>query len=369
MQKSVIFLCLFFSLASFAQIDTANTYQYNRKNVLESNGVEDKGDWFEWWYFKVTHPKTGRSFFFVYGVVNPWDLFQTKSASRAYIGAGDFDKGLVLNQNVSVSHFGADYFTPHFMVKTPQGPFEATDKELVGEINENGHKITWNLTMSKEWSFNPIGRFLYKPDFLNIYWYPAQASAVMNGTVTVDGEVINLENAKAYQDRNWGRSFPKWWAWIVSNQFENAPDTYLTCGGGSPKVFNRYVLYEGMSVGFHHQGKEYHFRPHEGDFFQFKIEFGRWEIIGYSKKGYKIVVKAHAPKEKFLLLKFMSPQGVEFKDYEALNGHVDVELFKLNQDSPMLWDAITKVSSEYAGIEWGSFDDQLTIFDSKRTLQ
>lgn len=366
MKHMIILLIFIMSFQTFATVDPANTYQWNRRNALQENGKIDQGEWYEWWYYKVVDPKTGKAYFFVYGVVNPWDLSSSQASTRAYVGAGDFDRKIVFNQNYPVDQFRARYNETFVAVSENI----ASDKALQGKIrDEQGNLIKWNLNLKKEWAFNPISWALNTSDFLNIYWYPAQGSATMSGTIEVNGELIELKDAPAYQDRNWGRSFPKWWAWIVSNQFENSKGTYLACGGGSPKVFNRYVVYEGMSVGFHHQGKDYTFRPNDGDRFKFTINYGKWEIIGTSKKGYKIVINAHAPKEKFMLLKFMSPQGVEFKDYETLNGHVDVALYQFRAGSEKPWNLITQVTSEFAGIEWGSFDDQLTIFDSALKIQ
>ena len=79
------------------------------------------------------------------------------------------------------------------------------------------------------------------------------------------------------------------------------------------------------------------------------VNFGKWEVRARNKRGERLEISANAPREKFLLLKFMTPQGTDYNDYEALKGHVSVKLYK---GSKLLAD----LSSEDGGIEYGSFE-------------
>ena len=92
-----------------AQVDPLNTYQWNRKNYFSENGRIDEKPWFEWWYYKIVLPETKESFYFVYGVVNPWDKTNKLKGTRSYVGMGDFKAKKIVEKKYELSDFQADY--------------------------------------------------------------------------------------------------------------------------------------------------------------------------------------------------------------------------------------------------------------------
>lgn len=166
------------------------------------------GDWYEWWYYKAVLPGTGQAFYFCYGVVNPGDTAQASAASRSYVSAGNFGEGETAEQAFPVSAFSASASSTFVRV----GRNSATDKALKGVMPlPGGGQASWDLKVEKDWGFNAMGWTMYPQGLSNIYWYPAQASAYMTGEVSWNGRTYRLDRVPAYQDRNWGRSFPKWW--------------------------------------------------------------------------------------------------------------------------------------------------------------
>jgi hypothetical protein len=82
-----------------------------------------------------------------------------------------------------------------------------------------------------------------------------------------------------------------------------------------------------------------------------KINFGTWEISADNGVD-KVTVSAYAPKEKFMDLQFMTPEGKIFHDMETLTGHVTVKIY---QGNLLGWKLIDTLTSEYAGIEYGDW--------------
>ena len=308
----------------------------------------DAGDWYEWWYYKVVDPQSGEAFYFTYGVVNPGDRDNAKAGTKAMIQVGSFGQGVVAQQDFSLEEFSASSLATDVRI----GANTATDKRITGSLKDrDGSPISWDLAIDKKWSFNAMGWAIRQPGISNIYWYPAQASAAMTGTIQFHGRKYVFNQATAYQDRNWGRSFPHWWTWLVSNNFKNSPGTVLAGGGGKPKAFNGPALFSGLCLGLFYQGKEYAFRTTDGDSVKFDIHWGKWEVTASNGHGQKIEISAFAPREKFLLLPFNSPRGGTFYDYEALAGHMTVKLF---ERSGFSWKLVTSLETDQAGIEWGS---------------
>lgn len=353
MPKFLLVLFVIFSFSISANVDPFNTYQWNKKNELRGNGKTDTNPWYEWWYYKVVLPETNESFFFVYGVVNPWDVNKTLKGTRSYVGFGDFTSKKQVEAHYPIDHFQSRYNEPYVLVDKHL----ATDKHIEGDLtDESGDTYKWDIDIKKEWSFNATswatGRMI-----TNIEWYPAQASAKCTGSVTSNGKLIEFVDAPCYQDRNWGNSFPKWWTWIVSNHFVDSPDTSIAIGGGKPKFFRRFELMEGVAIGLKHKGVEYAWRPNEFHKVKLDVSFGKWEVVG-TNRNYKITVSANAPKEDFMDLQFMTPKGKIFHDYETLTGSMTVKLYKRKRGPfRKVWKLIETLKSEHTGIEFGSDDE------------
>ena len=173
-----------------------NRLIWNRENALAGNGEVDKGPWFEWWYYKVILPDTGDAFYFVYGVVNPWDYDNTLPASRAYVGFGDFATGEQLHETCPVSEFTAAYDRTDITIASHR----ATDTAISGSLVQDGHEASWDITINRLWDFNAMGWGMFVPEMSNIYWYPAQAAARFSGTIVHDGRRYDFENVPGYQD-------------------------------------------------------------------------------------------------------------------------------------------------------------------------
>ena len=337
--------------------DPYNALIWNRANVLGNTGDVDTGPWFEWWYYKVVLPDTGATFFFTYGVVNPWDEAMALPASGAYVRMGGPDGAAPIMEQYAVTDFEASYETTDVTV----GGQWATDRRIVGSLpdGESG-EVSWDIAIEPKWQFNAMGWAMHVPDVTNIAWYPAHADARFSGTIFYRGETYVFENAPGYQDRNWGRTFPEWWAWIAASHFEGYPDTALAIGGGKPMILGMTDAIEGVAIGLHHAGIEYAFRQSHGDFVFVEINFGTWEVEAINTRGQRIVVRATAPCESFVDLTVTTPQGETFHDFETLTGEVSVQLYQWNRAGGD-WEPIAFLGSDFAGIEYGRHD--LDAFD------
>lgn len=350
MMKIFIFLIII-NLFTFAGIkDNFNEILWN---------PQDQSDWYEWWYFKVVEPKTKKAYYFVYGLVNPWDTKNDRSASKVFVNAGSFSHKMIIEQKYEMNSFvvrkNKNQITePIFKIgdKTFLSP-----TEFSGDIiNENNQKVRWHFKTERQWEFNAMSWALFAPEISNIFWYPIQANLKMTGWIDFNGDKVEFKNVQGYQDRNWGRSFPKWWAWIVSQNFRNSPGTILASGGGLPRIKGLGSILQGVCIGIIHQNKEYKFRLTDGHKIKVSIQFGKWHAEAINHSNEKIVLDAYAPKEKFMLLPFTTPQGEIFKDYETLNGFARVQLFKrLFPGKP--WQLIADLETDEAGIEFGSHQE------------
>jgi Tocopherol cyclase len=335
-------VCLLAPLSAFAATeDPYNTLIW---------AADDQSPWYEWWYFKIVEPESRDAYFFTYGVVNPWDDKRSLAGTRAFVMVGDFKNRRIYNQEMPVTQFRAE----RDRVEVQIGKMFATDQKLNGEMQtDDGHRLRWNIDYQLDWKLNAMGWTMGAPGS-GIYWYPAQASARAQGWIEIDGKMHSIKAAPAYQDRNWGRSFPKWWTWITSNHFQGEEDATLAVGGGQPQLLGGSYAFQGLCIGLRLRGHEYVFRSIDiGHNVEFDIRWGKWHISAQNASGEAIEIDADAPAESFLDLPFATPKGEIFHDYEALLGHVKVKLYYWSSPSNE-WRERAHLESDEAGIEWGT---------------
>ncbi len=350
--SSLLSLTILISLSSqlLAEVDQFNVFRWNYGNPAAAQ--RDTKPWFEWWYYKITIPETREAYYFVYGIVNPWDKTMTVPASRAYVSFGNFSAGEQFDQRYGVKDFYAS--SKETLVKIGSHN-QATDTRFFGAINTgtSSGEVSWDINIKKIWAYNATSWATGK-GITNIEWYPAQADARCSGNIKLqDGRLVNFKDAPCYQDRNWGRTFPEWWTWIVSNHFEKSPGTALAIGGGKPTYLGVPFPYSGVSIGLRYKGKEIAFRPNDLNPVLIDIYFGNWYAKAMNDK-YLIEVRALAAKDDFLDLEFMTPAGDIFHDFEALMGTLEVKLFKRPSRLSLAWELVDTLYSDFGGIEFGS---------------
>jgi hypothetical protein len=147
----VLALCL--SSAAFADVDPYNTFLWNRENALAGNGAIDRNPWYEWWYYKIIDPDNGRAFFLTYGVINPWDTAGTLGGTKAVVQVGDFKKLVRTGNNFPLASFQA----AHDVTSVTIGENVATDKHVAGHVINDGHDVSWNFDLTKNWAFDAMG--------------------------------------------------------------------------------------------------------------------------------------------------------------------------------------------------------------------
>lgn len=330
-------------------IDLYNTYQWNRQN-RNTNKI-DKGNWYEWWYYKVIHPETNQSFYFCYGIVNPWDKEGVSGNSRAFISFGDFHQKMILNTSYPVTEFESQYD----LLSTRIGMHIATEKTFSASFEDKDHSVNFSFSIDKKKGWHALGWGFLFPSLFNIYWYPAQMDSLFSGTLTLDGRTYHFDKADGYQDHNWGRAFPQWWFWIAANSFDQNRESSFVGGGGDARISNGIKIpITAILLALHHEGKLYEFRSNEPKYlFEYEIDLGSWSLIATNPR-YKLVVHAAADPKQMMDLPFQTPDGNIFHDYETLNGKLSVELYERRIFFPFNFRTIAILSTQNkAGLEFG----------------
>jgi len=220
-------------------------------NRYHWNGTEDP--FFEGWYYKLTEPGTGESFFFIYGVQNPATPAQATSGGFVYVEHSDGDYEFDL---LPLGEFQASKKVCNVTI----GESHATETHIDGAVGPGSHVITWDLDIDilSEWG-NTMGILTNKP-LIPVNWYVNALSSRISGTIVWRGKEYVIEDAPGYNDHNWGPIFPASWLWSQANGFDD-PDEALAFAGGPVPL--GAVTPDGYMLVYRVQGKMFEFRTQD----------------------------------------------------------------------------------------------------------
>lgn len=157
-----------------------------------------------------------------------------------------------------------------------------------------------------------------------------------NGKGIVSGEVIELRNASAYIEKDWGNSFPKSYCWLQSNNFDSETASFFFSVAKIGFPFLGFIC--ALIVG----GKEYRFATYNFSFIK-KLEYGN---IVLKKSDLTLFIKFSEVVSNPLLAPKRGKMNTTIK--ECLNGTIHLTL---KQDDNILFDA----EGKNAGVEWYNF--------------
>jgi hypothetical protein len=178
-------------------------------------GKNRKKRYFEGWYFKITDPKTEKSYAIIPGIsIGAWD-------THAFIQVLDSD------HKVSYFHYDIDEFSyneKRFEIMIGDNYFSKSRIRLnimSNEISLQGDLYFCNIMEFPRTMFRPgiMGPFLYFP-CMECYHDIVSIQNQIIGHLLISGKTVDFTDGIGYIEKNWGRSMPKAWVWFQSNHFE-----------------------------------------------------------------------------------------------------------------------------------------------------
>lgn len=180
-------------------------------------GKSKKQNYFEGWYYKIVDKDEKNSFAFIPGI------------------AYDKDKnGHAFIQIIDSLQYRTEYFKFHV------DKFIYSEKELDVIIDENRftqmgieiHLQNQNYPVQGKLKFNDIepfpktltrpgimGIFSFVP-FMECYHGVVNIHQKIEGSLLINHKEVDFTDGYGYIEKDWGRSFPKWWVWVQCNHFK-----------------------------------------------------------------------------------------------------------------------------------------------------
>ncbi len=111
------------------------------------------------------------------------------------------------------------------------------DKHLRGEAEAHGHRIAWDLRYGGGRSpLLLLPARLYATRLPRAKALVPQPLAKFTGTITIDGEPVEIADWVGSQNHNWGSRHTDRYAWGQVAGFDEAPDAFLECSTARIKV-------------------------------------------------------------------------------------------------------------------------------------
>jgi len=229
---------------------------YSTLHPAVYHGFEKKPPFFEGWYFKMVSADERHKIAIIPGVI----LGQEE---HAFVQVLDGVAGSTAYVSFPMAEFRAD--KQRFEVQIGENHFD--EKHISLALNSTEVQLTGEVRMG---SLNPWPVSLLSPGIMGWYaWVPRMEcyhgvlsfTHGLQGTLTLNGKVMDFSGGKGYIEKDWGQAFPSAWVWFQSNHFAGASAcitasvAVIPWGGRS---------FRGFIVGFWLEGRLHRFATYSG---------------------------------------------------------------------------------------------------------
>lgn len=240
-----------------------------RNPVLFQGDLTNK-DYFEGWYYKQVSADQKTSLSFIPAVsLNEQDAHSFIQYILVQVDATGHSTTRTGYLRYSVADF--DSQDAPFAVRVGKSLF--TERMISIDVADETMQFKGDLVLGK---LQPIQTSLIQPNIMGIFAYIPKMecyhgvismSHSLEGSLSVNGELINFTGGKGYIEKDWGTSFPKRYIWLHSNHFD-LPETSLFFS--IAHIPFHVTEFEGFICNLVLNGKEYRFATY--NFSRCKLE-------------------------------------------------------------------------------------------------
>jgi len=314
------------------------------------HGQGKRNHFFEGWYFKVVEAKSQRAFAFIPGLFLGKKSEESHSFIQLLHGADSFYK---------YKRFPADDFNSSenkFSIQLGENHFSLDRIKL--NINDPDFNIkgTLNFTNILKWPdtlLNPgsMGFYNYIP-LLQCYSQVCVMDMDIQGSLEVNGEIIDFEGGKGYVEKNWGKAFPYSWIWIQSNNFTHSKASLSCSLGHVPFLFTSF---RGFLIGLYVNDIFYSFTTMNRSRIRITQKNSDIDLVVENAK-YILNIKTKTKQEGFILLNGPRDGKMVPLVQENLQGKATVTLLEKKHNKTIFQD-----EGYCSGIEYGG--EQMLVLD------
>lgn len=233
--------------------------QNKLRNPILFQGDLTKEDYFEGWYYKQVSADQKTSLSFIPAVsLNKNDahsFVQYILVQQDTAGKTTTRTGYVRH---SVEDF--DFQDSPFAVRVGKSLF--TERMISMDLADDTMQFKGDLVLG---DLHPIQTSVIQPNIMGIFGYIPKMECYhgvismthsLQGSLAVNGELLNFTGGRGYIEKDWGTSFPKRYIWLQSNHFDNPTASLFFSIAHIPFHFTEF---EGFICNLVVDSKEYRF--------------------------------------------------------------------------------------------------------------
>jgi len=220
------------------------------------HGFGKQPPFFEGWYYKLVSADESHKVAIIPGVILGQD-------AHAFVQVLDGVDGTSAYHTFPFQYFQAD--SRRFALKIGENSFDGSHLSLALDRPEG--QLTGEITLGP---LNPWPVTLLSPGIMGWYaWVPRMEcyhgvlsfDHSLQGTLNLNGKMIDFSGGRGYIEKDWGQAFPAAWVWFQSNHFGGAPACITASVAIIPWVGRAF---RGFIVGLWLDGKLYRFATYTG---------------------------------------------------------------------------------------------------------
>lgn len=201
-------------------------------------GKYKKKNYFEGWYYKIVDKDETNSFAFIPGIA-----YDKEGNGHSFI------------QIIDSLEYNTEYF------KFPVSDFKYSEKKLDVHINKNNftkegieiHLGDRNYPVEgslKFYDIEPFPRTITRPGimgpfsfvpFMECYHGVVNIHQKLEGKLMINNKEVDFTDGYGYIEKDWGRSFPKWWVWMQCNHFQERDASLMFSIAKIPWLKNHFT--------------------------------------------------------------------------------------------------------------------------------
>ncbi len=261
---------------------------------------------YESFFLRANHPARPLAFWIRYTIFSP------KDHPERNIGElwGTFFNGETGRHTAVKQEFPlADCLFDATGFKVQVGAAQLGPGSFRGAIESKGNRLAWDMTfVSDELPLLLLPLNLYKGKF------PAAKSVVslplarFNGTLSVNGETINITDWVGSQNHNWGRKHTDLYAWGQVAGFDSHPDSFLELATAKLRMGPVWTPPTTLLVLRHHQTEYALTGILQGMRADGRFRYFTWKFASKTK-DVEIAGQISAPRQAFIGLNYYNPPG------------------------------------------------------------
>ncbi|MEI8049160.1 MAG: tocopherol cyclase family protein [Bacteroidota bacterium] len=278
-------------------------------------------NYFEGWYFKHVSENMDHVYSFIPGIsLHPENRHAFIQVINGLTGKTQYIEyplsSFSFNKNSFEVQVGDSVFTADSMLLNINSPLIKVSGRLCYSGSVKYPASTFSPGIMGWYSFVP---------FMECKHGVVSVTHQIDGSLQVDGELLDFSGGKGYIEKDWGKSFPESWIWLQSNNFVNTDACIMMSIAKIPWLGSFFTGFLGF---LYYNGTFYPFSTyHKSEITALKLADEKL-TLAFKGKKHRLVIKATLKNSGILLAPKSGKMSRRIK--ESIDSELEIVLSDLN---------------------------------------